>query len=233
VSAVSRGMVDTFLTGGFLIRVGAVQPGLIGGGRVMRTNQRYCSVVFAGRIREAKRMKKREGSRFGEGLRMSRKESEAEDREWVHMHIFEGWSHGYLQMSSLMHEARDAVDDIAGWIEDSFEQAQERAREREREEEAEVLTFTPRKRRSPPGSSAEVNALGIIKGAQPPADQALTSGRRGRLSTSTPLASLTEEELMRRRRAEAVEGIGEPVAMEGSAVEDEEAAEEMRIAYGF
>lgn len=181
-------------------------------------------------------MKKREGSRFGEGLRMSKKESEAEDREWVHMHIFEGWSHGYLQMATLMHEAREAIDDIAGWMMESFGQAQERAREREREEEGEVLTFTPRKRRSPAGSSAKVNALGIInEGAQPPRVEvgAPTRGRQGRLSSSSPLASLTEEELMRRRRMAAVEGIHEPVVMEGSAVDDEEGSEDMRIAYGF
>lgn len=181
-------------------------------------------------------MKKREGSRFGEGLRMSRKESEAEDREWVHMHIFEGWSHGYLQMATLMHEARDAIDDIAGWIVDSFAQAQVKALEREREHEAEMLTFTPRRRRSPP--SAKVNALGImsVESAQPPASEPAPESRgRSRLSTSTPLASLTEEELMRRRRVEAVEGIREPMAaIEGSAVDDDEAAaEEMRIAYGF
>ncbi|CAE6403208.1 unnamed protein product [Rhizoctonia solani] len=198
------------------------------------------TVVFAGRIREAKRMKKREGSRFGESLRMSKNETEAEDREWVHMHIFEGWSHGYLQMASLMNEARDAIDDIAGWVVDSFEHAQARAREREKEEETEMLTFTPRRRRSPPGPAAkETLVLGINEGpesAQPPGQPALTSSRRGRLSTSTPLASLTEEELMRRRRVEAVEGISEPTpSVDGSALaEDEEtAAEEMRIAYGF
>ncbi|KEP55388.1 alpha/beta-hydrolase [Rhizoctonia solani 123E] len=189
------------------------------------------TVVFAGRIREAKRMKKREGSRFGESLRMSKNESEAEDREWVHMHIYEGWSHGYLQMASLMHEARDAIDDIAGWAAESFVHAQEKKRE---EEETEMLIFTPRRRRSPPSSGAKGEGLGIINSAQPAVEPALTSSRRGRLSTSTPLASLTEEELMRRRRVEAVEGISEPHMMEGSAVvEDEETAEDMRIAYGF
>ncbi|KAF8705916.1 Alpha beta-hydrolase, partial [Rhizoctonia solani] len=199
------------------------------------------TVVFAGRIREAKRMKKREGSRFGEGLRMSKKETEAEDREWVHMHIFEGWSHGYLQMASLMNEARDAIDDIAGWVIDSFEQARTRALEREREEEAEMLTFTPRRRRSPPDSAAKetLGMNGESESAQPPGpavESALTTSRRGRLSTSTPLTSLTEEELMRRRRVEAVEGISEPTpVIDGSALVEEEegAAEEMRIAYGF
>ncbi|CAE7078876.1 unnamed protein product [Rhizoctonia solani] len=187
------------------------------------------TVVFAGRIREAKRMKKREGSRFGESLRMSKKESEAEDREWVHMHIYEGWSHGYLQMASLMHEAREAIDDIAGWAAESFVHAQEKIRE---EEETEMLTFTPRRRRSP----AKGDGTNKSNIAQPSGPEAALVGRRGRLSTSTPLASLTEEELMRRRRAEAVEGISEPHILEGSAVveeDDDTTAEDMRIAYGF
>ncbi|KAG9123739.1 hypothetical protein FRC07_014100 [Ceratobasidium sp. 392] len=192
------------------------------------------TVVFAGRIREAKRAKKLEGSRFGEGLRMSRNEREAEDAEWVHMHIFEGWSHGYLQMAALMHEARDAIDDIAGWIIDAFACETEREREREREEEAEVLTFTPRKRRSPPGS---VDAARRVDGvaAQVPAldsEPRPVNGGRGRLSAPLPLASLTEQELMRRRRMEAVAGIGEGV-VEDSAVASDDEREEMRIAYGY
>ncbi|ELU42529.1 hypothetical protein AG1IA_03441 [Rhizoctonia solani AG-1 IA] len=149
------------------------------------------------------------------------------------MHIFEGWSHGYLQMASLMNEARDAIDDIAGWVVDSFEQARTRALEREREEEAEMLTFTPRRRRSPPGSAAKetLGMNGESESAQPPGpavESALTTSRRGRLSTSTPLTSLTEEELMRRRRVEAVEGISEPTpVIDGSAlVEEEEGAAE-------
>ncbi|KAG9097592.1 hypothetical protein FRC06_007386 [Ceratobasidium sp. 370] len=182
------------------------------------------TVVFAGRIREAKRAKQ-EGPRFGEGLRMSRNEVEGAESEWVHLHIYEGWSHGYLQMASLMQEACDAIDDIAGWIIEAFSRGAEREREREHEEEAEVLTFTPRKRRSPPGSvDAQPPALGL--------EPASVNGGRGRVSVSMPLASLTEQELMRRRRVEAVVGIGEG-AVEGSAVESDDEREEMRIAYGF
>ncbi|QRV79558.1 carbohydrate esterase family 10 protein [Ceratobasidium sp. AG-Ba] len=193
------------------------------------------TVVFAGRIREAKRMKKREGSRFGEGLRMSRNEREAEDEEWVHMHIFEGWR--YLQMAPLMSEARAAIDDIAGWINDAFARAGERDRERERDEEAEVLTFTPRKRRSPPGSvDATRSVVGDGVGAQHPGLGAepvpAPVNGRGRPSVSMPLASLTEQELMRRRRVEAVVGIGEGT-IEGSAVVSDDEREEMRIAYGY
>ncbi|KAG8747848.1 hypothetical protein FRC10_011294 [Ceratobasidium sp. 414] len=182
------------------------------------------TVVFAGRIREARRTK-REGSRFGEGLRMSRNEAEGAESEWVHLHVYEGWSHGYLQMAGLMQEARDAIDDIAGWITNAFSRAAERESERERGEEAEVLTFTPRKRRSPPGSVDSV-------GAQPPALGSESAPANGRIPVSMPLASLTEQELMRRRRVEAVVGIGKG-AVEGSADASDDEREEMRIAYGF
>ncbi|KAG8745943.1 hypothetical protein FRC12_014411 [Ceratobasidium sp. 428] len=196
------------------------------------------TVVFAGRIREAKRTRKHESSRFGEGLRMSKNEREAEDAEWVHMHIFEGWSHGYLQMAALMHEARDAIDDIAGWITDAFVRGAEQQREREREREEEVLSFTPRKRRSPPGSvDAARNGVGNGVAAQPPAlgsEPRPANGGRGRTSAPLPLASLTEQELMRRRRLEAVAGIGEVDGkVGGSAVASDDEREEMRIAYGF
>jgi len=87
------------------------------------------TVIFAGRVREAKRARKAEldlllagkSARFGEKLRMSaidghvgskgelQKErdklgSEAES-DWVQMVLFSDWSHGYLQMPTLLNEA--------------------------------------------------------------------------------------------------------------------------------
>lgn len=44
---------------------------------------------------------------------------DAEDA--VKMQIFPGWSHGYLQMSSIMREAKFAIDDIADWMQGTFE----------------------------------------------------------------------------------------------------------------
>jgi len=41
--------------------------------------------------------------------------------EAVKMQIFPGWSHGYLQMSSIMREAKFAIDDIADWMQGTFE----------------------------------------------------------------------------------------------------------------
>ncbi|EPQ57298.1 alpha/beta-hydrolase [Gloeophyllum trabeum ATCC 11539] len=101
------------------------------------------TVIFAGRVREAKRARRRElelaisgkSAKFGESLRMSvaeggesvsamrreleRLSSESED-DWVQMVIYSEWSHGYLQMPTLMSEARAAINDIADWMDDVF-----------------------------------------------------------------------------------------------------------------
>jgi hypothetical protein len=42
------------------------------------------------------------------------------DEDWLQMQIFSGWSHGYLQMPSLMPEAQVAIDDLAAWIQGVF-----------------------------------------------------------------------------------------------------------------
>lgn len=89
------------------------------------------TVVFAGRVREAKRARKMEldlalsgkSARFGEALRISGAEmatnsrklsalkrerdrlaQESED-DWAQIVIFSEWSHGYLQMPLIMPEA--------------------------------------------------------------------------------------------------------------------------------
>ncbi|KAG5654405.1 hypothetical protein H0H81_003229 [Sphagnurus paluster] len=115
------------------------------------------TVIFAGRVREAKRARKRElelaisgkSARFGEGLRMSnidppldaktvammKKEREklakqTED-DWVQMVLFSEWSHGYLQMPTLMKEAKatgtqlkgwhsKVIEELADWIDEAF-----------------------------------------------------------------------------------------------------------------
>lgn len=90
------------------------------------------TVIFAGRVREAKRARKMEldlllsgkSARFGEGLRMSAakvnvegkspaelkaerdKLAEESESDWVQMVLFSDWSHGYLQMPTLMSEAK-------------------------------------------------------------------------------------------------------------------------------
>lgn len=157
------------------------------------------TVIFAGRIREAKRARKAEilrgmagrSARFGEDLRMSVGESAANkeqrrlleetDEDWVDMRIIEGWSHGYLQMPTLLPEVRTTIDQIAEWMDDSFASHREgtesaaattgRGGERVASnvgrkakgqgtaivsdgEMDDVLVFTPKKRASPPPSLA-------------------------------------------------------------------------------
>lgn len=91
------------------------------------------TVIFAGRVREAKRARKVEldlaisgkSARFGESLRMSVAEgctmdagrfaamkqerdklAQDSEEEWVQLVLFSDWSHGYLQMPTLMTEAK-------------------------------------------------------------------------------------------------------------------------------
>ena len=96
------------------------------------------SIIFAGRVREAKRALKAamqmeaagQSARFGEGLRMSTTSSQLtsanmrilneDEDDWVQMELFEGWSHGYLQMSTLMGEAVEAIVRMGEWMDGAF-----------------------------------------------------------------------------------------------------------------
>jgi len=160
------------------------------------------TVIFAGRVREAKRTRKQElersagghkGVRFGENLRMSAAQAgrpieTAEQRllneneeDWVQMEILEGWSHGYLQMPPLLREALTAIDHLADWMNETFSThvaksgslpQQQRMRGHKKyqgysadlggvplaseteTDRDEVLTFVPKKKRSPPPSGS-------------------------------------------------------------------------------
>jgi hypothetical protein len=91
------------------------------------------TIIFAGRVREAKRQRREEirkmlaaGSGNMDKAEFQRLEDEVShlevesDEDWLQMQIFSGWSHGYLQMPSLMPEAQVAIDDLATWIEGVF-----------------------------------------------------------------------------------------------------------------
>ena len=101
------------------------------------------TVIFAGRVRDAKRQRLRDldaklasyVGKHGESLRMSvsylSEESRAikrerdelalqSDEDWVRMQIYSDWSHGYLQMPMLMQEARTAIHELADWIDEVF-----------------------------------------------------------------------------------------------------------------
>ncbi|KAG6833525.1 hypothetical protein H0H87_005176 [Tephrocybe sp. NHM501043] len=105
------------------------------------------SVIFAGRIREAKRARKHElqlaisgkSARFGvdghrggnnipaldaKTLAMMKKErdklAKATEDDWVQLVLFSEWSHGYLQMPTLMTEAKAVIEELAEWIDEAF-----------------------------------------------------------------------------------------------------------------
>jgi len=91
------------------------------------------TIIFAGRVREAKRQRREElraalatGRGNLDGAELQKLEDELEgleaesDDDWLQMQIFSGWSHGYLQMPSLMPEAQVTIDDLATWIEGVF-----------------------------------------------------------------------------------------------------------------
>ncbi|KAL6310381.1 Alpha/Beta hydrolase protein [Sparassis latifolia] len=103
------------------------------------------TVIFAGRVREAKRARREElevalagpAARFGEHLRMSVRDADTDealralrregevlagqgDEDWVQMQIYSDWSHGYLQMPMLMREAGDVLYDLGDWIDEAF-----------------------------------------------------------------------------------------------------------------
>ncbi|OCH95128.1 alpha/beta-hydrolase [Obba rivulosa] len=101
------------------------------------------TVIFAGRVREAKRARLHEldealsgaGSRAPEPLRMTARDVGVDvealrrerdrlaaqcDEDWVQMQIFTDWSHGYLQMPALMPAVRTVINDLADWIDAVF-----------------------------------------------------------------------------------------------------------------
>ncbi|KAF8270268.1 Alpha/Beta hydrolase protein [Lactarius quietus] len=91
------------------------------------------TIIFAGRVREAKRHRLEElrgalamGRGNMDSAELQKLEDELEslevesDDDWLQMQIFSGWSHGYLQMPSLMPEAQVVIDDLATWIEGVF-----------------------------------------------------------------------------------------------------------------
>lgn len=90
------------------------------------------TIIFAGRVREAKRQRKHElvdllsktsvpsqSTQIEWQEELERLNGESEE-DWVQMQIFSDWSHGYLQMPALMKEAGAAINDLADWINDAF-----------------------------------------------------------------------------------------------------------------
>ena len=155
------------------------------------------TVIFAGRIREAKearkaaaigslraQRRKRTGGATHPSLQFSTPTSGVQDDDdllnspdadpivreseddWTQIRIFEGWSHGYLQMVTILAGAEDAIAMLAQWINDAFDKdaakrgtvptvavRQEPSRQTMQDDEDEekhvdddeILSFTPRK----------------------------------------------------------------------------------------
>ncbi|CED84341.1 Hormone-sensitive lipase HSL [Phaffia rhodozyma] len=108
------------------------------------------TVIWAGRIREAKRARKAEAARQAEArdaidqesLMIGRSRSgsveidvnndqnfasavkdtilEEEEEDWVQVKIFEGWGHGFLQMATLMSEMDQVYTELADWMACTF-----------------------------------------------------------------------------------------------------------------
>ena len=96
------------------------------------------TILFAGKVREAKRARRAQAqaaaqsrsTKYGEGLRMSTEISATQtpdhilretDDDWVQIRIIEGWGHGFMQMTSLMREVDSVLLEMADWIDESFE----------------------------------------------------------------------------------------------------------------
>jgi hypothetical protein len=92
------------------------------------------TVIFAGKLREAKRARRAEAEqnqkaksrgRQNDALRMSDKGPDhilrETDDDWVQMRIIEGWGHGFMQMTAVMREVDSVIAELADWIDESFE----------------------------------------------------------------------------------------------------------------
>ncbi|KAG9291537.1 hypothetical protein G9A89_021956 [Geosiphon pyriformis] len=83
------------------------------------------TVVFAGRIREAKRKKRQLGvsGKFGENFRMSDLTvgNSQEDDDVVEVKVLQGVSHAFLQMLTLLPETKGALRALSRWMIGSFQ----------------------------------------------------------------------------------------------------------------
>ncbi|TDL25905.1 alpha/beta-hydrolase [Rickenella mellea] len=76
------------------------------------------TMIFAGRIREAKMHSKNEETVRAAGMPDM---DDGSANLGVDTQIFPDWSHGYLQMPSIMRDARAAINDIAEWMTETFQ----------------------------------------------------------------------------------------------------------------
>lgn len=118
------------------------------------------TLIFSGRLRDAKLARKAEVqaklNKHGEGLRMSSAAAaqrdpildETED-DWVTTRFIEGWSHGFMQMVSLLPKVEHFFALTADWATFSFDRYEEQLLSAAR-----VPTATPVRTMSPAGTTA-------------------------------------------------------------------------------
>ncbi|EGG06792.1 hormone-sensitive lipase [Melampsora larici-populina 98AG31] len=87
------------------------------------------TVIIAGKIREAKRARKRDAlTKAANNAGQLRKSAatrrdpilDEAEADWVQLRIFEGWSHGFAQMLPLLPEVSSALDLTADFITSAF-----------------------------------------------------------------------------------------------------------------
>ncbi|TXT13770.1 hypothetical protein VHUM_01137 [Vanrija humicola] len=80
------------------------------------------TVIFAGKLREAKRARRaRASNQPTKGDEIPDHILRETDDDWVQMRIIEGWGHGFMQMTALMREVESVLIEMADWIDESFE----------------------------------------------------------------------------------------------------------------
>ncbi|GAA6060484.1 hypothetical protein JCM10212_007115 [Sporobolomyces blumeae] len=118
------------------------------------------TVIFAGKLREAKEARKLElvarESRHGESLRMSGGGGERDpildedEDDWVRTTIVEGWSHGFLQMIALLPAAEKVIGMMGDWITEAFDKDSLKKNGGARTMGDVVVPAVPRTKVSPP-----------------------------------------------------------------------------------
>ena len=145
------------------------------------------TIIFAGKIREAKRHRRAEAeaqsceAHHGDALRMTSRTRDTPDRilretdeDWVSMRIIEGWGHGFLQMSSLMKEVNSVMVEMADWIDESFARADAIERDNQEISTARAnrvnghtsnvdIAVVPPEEQIPPPNSTLVKPVGTYK----------------------------------------------------------------------
>ncbi|KAF8520421.1 alpha/beta-hydrolase [Hysterangium stoloniferum] len=201
------------------------------------------TVIFAGRVRKAKRLRKVELEAPHQRTNQNMRRSESDERllnetdeDWVRLAIIEGWSHGFLQMSTLMPEAREAINEIGDWINNAFmvrTNATYLGRKPNGEgvggevagssetETDEGLMFVPKRKRVSIATLPRYEEGEELSPATRTSDETLVEERTtvpnksvGDIVPGKVAILVSEADLLQRRREEAVFGIGDVRSVE-------------------